>query len=59
MRTAIIPRLLLSVLLVLTFTLAAGCAAVAGIFKAGVFSGLVIAIVVIALVVFLFSRLRR
>lgn len=45
------------VLVLLVFT--AGCAAVAGIFKAGVWVGVIIAAVVVAIVLFLFSRLAR
>jgi len=37
----------------------AGCAAVAGIFKAGVWVGVIGAVVLIAIVVFLFSRTSR
>jgi hypothetical protein len=36
----------------------AGCAAVAGIFKAGVWVGVIVAVLIIAVVVFLFSRMR-
>jgi hypothetical protein len=46
-----------SVLLLIVST--AGCAAVAGIFKAGVWVGVVGAVLIIAVVVFLFSRLQR
>jgi len=37
----------------------AGCAAVAGIFKAGVWVGVIGAVLLIAVVLFLFSRLTR
>ena len=37
----------------------AGCAAVAGIFKAGVWVGVIGAVVLVSVVVFLFSRLSR
>ena len=37
----------------------AGCAVVAGIFKAGVWVGVIGAVVLVSVVVFLFSRLSR
>ena len=37
----------------------AGCAAVAGIFKAGVWVGVIGAVLILAVVLFLFSRLTR
>jgi hypothetical protein len=49
----VVPLLFLIALAVST----AGCAAVAGIFKAGVWVGVIIAVVVVVAVIALFSRL--
>jgi len=52
------PVRLIAVLFLIALAIpAAGCAAVAGIFKAGVWVGVIIAVIVIAGVVLLFSRL--
>jgi hypothetical protein len=46
-------------LVVVVGTTAAGCAAVAGIFKAGVWVGIIIAVLVVAVLGFVFSRAAR
>ena len=53
---SVLTRLLLVLLLAVTVVGMAGCAAVAGIFKAGVWVGIVIAVVVVVLLFALFGR---
>jgi len=52
-------RALVFLIALLLLVSTAGCAAVAGIFKAGVWVGVIGAVVLIAIVVFLFSRTSR
>ena len=52
---SLITRLLLIVLLAVTM---AGCAAVAGIFKAGFWTGLIIAVIVVVVIAALVGRSR-
>jgi hypothetical protein len=50
-------RAVVVALLMVVLVTAAGCAAVAGIFKAGMWVGIVMAVIVLGLVFFLISRL--
>jgi hypothetical protein len=50
---SLLARILLVVLLAVTFT---GCAAIAGIFKAGVWTGIIVAVIVVVVIAALVSR---
>ena len=50
---SLLARILLVVLLAVTFT---GCAAIAGIFKAGVWTGIIVAVIIVVVVAALVSR---
>jgi hypothetical protein len=50
---SLLARILLVVLLAVTFT---GCAAIAGIFKAGVWTGIILAVIIVVVVAALVSR---
>jgi hypothetical protein len=56
MRSSPLSRYVLLSLLILVLVSAAGCAAIAGIFKAGVWVGVVLAVLVIGGGLFVFSR---
>jgi hypothetical protein len=50
---SLLARILLVVLLAVTFT---GCAAIAGIFKAGMWTGIILAVIVVVVIAALVSR---